>query len=69
LFILKFIDSSFYKEQNRKVSSLIYDFLIIPSNLAKYKEKYYTLKIYPQIINNNIRLFRFNCDSMHISFY
>jgi hypothetical protein len=54
LFILKFIDSSFYKEQNRKVSSLIYDFLIIPSNLAKYKEKYYTLKIYPQIINNNI---------------
>ena len=54
LFILKFIAPSFYKEQNRKVSSLIYDFLIIPSNLAKYKEKYYTLKIYPQIISNNI---------------
>ena len=54
LFILKFIDSSFYKAQNRKISSLIYDFLIIPSNLAKYKEKYYSLKIYPQLLNNNI---------------
>ena len=49
LFMFRYVNAAFQEEQNRRVSSEVYDYLIHPSTLRKYKEKYYNKRIYPEI--------------------
>ena len=49
LFMFRYVNTAFQEEQNKKISSQIYDYLIRPTTLRKYKEIYFNKKIEPEI--------------------
>ena len=49
LFMFRYVNTAFQQEQNKKISSEVFDYLIRPSTLRKYKEIYFNKKIEPEI--------------------
>lgn len=49
LFMFRYVNTAFQEEQNKKISSEMYDYLIRPTTLRKYKEIYFNKKIEPEI--------------------